>query len=204
VKIIMRSYRVTRWLTLSALFALLGWSCATRSYVQERTDEIQKMAQDNRAQIDRLMTDVSAAQDTAGMALGKADQALLRAMEAQGFGNYRILGEKEVNFDFDKYDLTKTAQDILDEIGMQMQEHPELILNVAGYTDNIGSETYNLLLGDRRAQSVRRYLTDKFGVGINRLFQISYGESDPKRLNDSSADRAANRRATLTLLGPSE
>jgi outer membrane protein OmpA-like peptidoglycan-associated protein len=200
----MRSYTLTRWLMVPALMALLSWSCASRSFVQRRTDEVQRMAQDNRAQIDQLMRGVSDAQDTAGMALTKADQALLKAMEAQGFGNYHILGEKEVNFDFDKYDLTKTAKDILDEIGMQMQEHPELVLNVAGYTDNIGSETYNLLLGDRRAQSVRRYLTDKFGIGINRLFQISYGESNPKRLNDSRADRAANRRATLTLLGPSE
>jgi outer membrane protein OmpA-like peptidoglycan-associated protein len=87
---------------------------------------------------------------------------------------------------------------------MQMQKRKKLVLNIDGHTDNIGSEAYNMMLGEKRAQSVRRYLADKFGIGIHRMFQISHGEYNPKAINDSRTGRANKRRATLTLLGPSK
>ena len=194
-------------LSLLVLFGLLAWGCATTSFVKKRTQEIEDMAKANQAQIEQLDQKVSAADAKAEEAKRAANDAWKKAEEAaksRGYVGYQVIGEREVNFDFDKYNLTKTAKDILDELGSMMQQEPALILEIEGHTDNIGPDAYNVILGNKRAESVKRYSADKFGINIHRMFYISHGESKPKTLNDTRSGRATNRRATLMLLGPSE
>jgi outer membrane protein OmpA-like peptidoglycan-associated protein len=156
----------------------------------------------NKAQIDKLEKDISATDAKADEALSEARKALRKAEEAAGYVNYGVMGERHVNFDFNKFDLTLGAKDILDEIGASMQGNPALIMEIEGHCDNTGAEGYNLALGQRRAQSVKRYLADRFGIPIHRFFHISHGEFKPKELNDSRSGREANRRAVLRVLGP--
>ena len=194
-------------LSLLVLFGLLVWGCATTSFVKKRTQEIEDMTKANQAQIEELDQRVSAADAKAEEAKRAANDAWKKAEEAaksRGYVDYQVIGEREVNFDFDKYNLTKTAKDILDEMGSMMQQKPELVLEIEGHTDNIGPDAYNVILGKKRAESVRRYLTEKFDIHIHRMFYISHGESEPKTLNDTRSGRATNRRSTLLLLGPSE
>jgi peptidoglycan-associated lipoprotein len=191
-------------LSLLVLVGFLAWGCATTSYVKKRTQEIED---NTKAQIGQLEQKVSEVDAKAEEAKSKANEAWAKAEElakSQGYAGYRVIGERDVNFDFDRYDLSKISKDILDEIGTSMQQKPELILEIAGYTDNVGPDAYNLILGNKRAESVRRYLADKFDIAIFRMFEISFGESKPKALNDSKSGRATNRRATLMLLGPKE
>ena len=194
-------------LSLLVLFSFLAWGCASTSYVKKRTQEIEDMTKANKAQIDQLDQKLSSTDAKAEEAKRLANDAWKKAEElarSQGYAGYRVIGEREVNFDFDRYDLSKISKDILDEIGATMQQKPELILEIAGHTDNIGPDEYNVILGDKRTEIVRRYLADKFDIAIYRMFQISFGESKPKALNDTRSGQAANRRATLMLLGPSE
>lgn len=194
-------------LSLLVLFSFLAWGCASTSFVKKRTQEIKDMAKANQAQIEQLDQKISAADAKAEEAKRTANDAWKKAEEAakaRGYVDYQVIGEREVNFDFDRYNLTKTAKDILDELGSMMQQKPELVLEIEGHTDNIGPDAYNAILGKKRAESVRRYLADKFGIHIHRIFYISHGESKPKTLNDTRTGRATNRRATLLLLGPSE
>jgi peptidoglycan-associated lipoprotein len=184
------------------LFCFLISGCATKSFVMQRTQEVDLKAEANKAQIDQLDQRLSATDAKAEEALSEARKALKKAEEAAGYVNYGVIGERDINFDFDKYDLTKLAKDILDEIGASMQGNPAVILEIEGHTDDIASDAYNLALGQKRAQSVKRYLADRFGIAIHRIFHISHGESKPKALNDSRTGRAANRRAVLRLLGP--
>jgi len=189
---------------LSLLVGLLAWGCASTSSVKKRTQEIEDKLN---AQTQQLDQKISATDAKAEEAKRLANDAWKKAEElagSQGYAGYRVIGEREVNFDFDRYDLTKISKDILDEIGTMMQQKPELILEIAGHTDNIGPDEYNVILGDKRTEIVRRYLADKFDIAIYRMFQISFGESKPKALNDTRSGQAANRRATLMLLGPSE
>jgi outer membrane protein OmpA-like peptidoglycan-associated protein len=161
----------------------------------------------NKAQLDQLDQKISSVDAKAEEAKKMASDAWKKAEElarSQGYAGYKVIGERDVNFDFDRYDLPKISKDILDEMGASMQQKPELILEIAGYTDNIGADAYNLVLGNKRAETVRRYLADKFDIAIFRMFEISFGESKPKVLNDTQSGRATNRRATLMLLGPSE
>ncbi len=200
-----RKCRVT--LSLLALFAFGVLGCATTSYVNKKDQEIREMAKANQAQIGELEQEVSAADAKAEEAKRTANEAWEKAEEAaktRGYVGYQVIGERDVNFDFDRYDLTKIAKDILDEMGAMMQQKPELILNIEGHTDNTGPDAYNVVLGNKRAESVRRYLADKFGIHIHRIFYISQGESKPKTLNDTRSGRTTNRRATLLLMGPSE
>jgi len=189
-------------LTVAGLVGLLGWGCASTSFVKKRTQEIEDMTKANQAKIQQLEEKLSVADAKAGDALSTARDALRKAEEAAGYAGYKVIGEREVNFDFDKYDLTQMAKNILDEIGTSMQQNPALILEIEGHTDNIASDAYNLMLGRKRAESVKRYLADKFNIALHRIFSISYGESKPKALNDTRTGRASNRRAVLRLLGP--
>ena len=202
-----KSHRSLVLLSLVVLFCFLTWGCATTSFVKKRTQEIEDMAKANQDQIGQLEQKVSEVDAKAEEAKRAANEAWEKAEEAaktRGYVGYQVIGEREVNFDFDKYDLTKTAKDILDEMGTMMQQKPELVLEIEGHTDNIGPDAYNEILGNKRAESVRRYLTEKFDVHMHRVFYISHGEFEPKTLNDSRSGRATNRRATLLLLGPSE
>ena len=191
-------------LSLLVLFVFLALGCASTSFVKKRTQEIEDKLNTQTQQLDQKISEVDAKAEEAKKMADEAWKKAEEAAKSKGYVNYKVIGEREVNFDFDRYDLGKISQDILDEIGTTMQQKPELILEIAGHTDNVGPDEYNVILGNKRTESVRRYLADKFDIAIYRMFQISFGESKPKTLNDSRAGQAANRRAVLMLLGPSE
>ena len=76
--------------------------------------------------------------------------------------------------------------------------NPDLRIAVAGHTDDRGSDSYNQLLSQRRAEAVRRYLVDK---GVTNVLTVrGYGESDPIADNGIEAGRAENRRVVLRIL----
>lgn len=194
-------------LSLVALFCFLTWGCATTSFVKKRTQEIEDMAKANQDQIGQLeqkVSEVDAKAEEAKRAANEAWEKAEQAAKTRGYVGYQVIGERDVNFDFNRSDLTETAKGILDEMGTMMQQKPELVLEIEGHTDNIGPDAYNEILGNKRAESVRRYLTEKFDIHMHRVFYISHGEFEPKTLNDSRSGRATNRRAALLLLGPPE
>lgn len=192
-------------ISLMILICFWGWGCASKSYVKKQRQELDYQDQANKAQIDELKSKLATTDAKADIAVNTAKEALKKSEEAAGYTGYvqySPLGEREVNFDFDSYQLEKISKDILDEIGTAMQQHPELILEIEGHTDYVGSDDYNLLLGQKRTESVRRYLADKYSIALYRMFYISFGKSKPKELADTRTGQAAQRRAVLRLLGP--
>lgn len=106
-----------------------------------------------------------------------------------------VISLRSVHFDFDKSNIRPDMRPILDEAARLIKaEEGDLVLE--GHTDWIGTEEYNMGLGKRRAESVKRYLIDK-GVSAGRMETISYGESQPKYTNETSEGRALNRRVEL-------
>jgi outer membrane protein OmpA-like peptidoglycan-associated protein len=105
---------------------------------------------------------------------------------------------EDVHFDFDRYSLRPEATRALDEAVKAMQENSSLRIQVEGHTCNIGTAEYNLALGDRRANSVREYLTSR-GIAADRLGTVSYGEERPKHDNAREETRRLNRRAALVV-----
>jgi OOP family OmpA-OmpF porin len=101
-----------------------------------------------------------------------------------------------VNFGFDSAEIDPASAVVLDVAAETLQKRPDLSVEVGGHTDATGPEAYNKGLSQRRADSVRRYLTGK-GVSAGRLRAVGYGESNPIAPNDTRDGRALNRRVEL-------
>jgi len=84
----------------------------------------------------------------------------------------------DVFFAYDKYALSSQARDILDNNAKILGMNKGAKVSVEGHCDDRGSNEYNIALGDRRAQSVKKYLT-RVGLDGNDISTVSYGEEKP-------------------------
>lgn len=106
---------------------------------------------------------------------------------------------RDVNFDFDKYDLSAEARDLLANHARVLKENLEIRLKIEGHCDERGTIEYNLALGERRANAVRNYLVN-YGIDSYRLSTISYGKERPLDSRSTSEAWAKNRRAAFVVL----
>lgn len=103
-----------------------------------------------------------------------------------------------VGFEFDSDMVTADGRAALDEFAAAWRAHGATGgVIVAGHCDERGSEEYNLVLGQKRANSVRRYLT-ALGVPQHAVKTISYGENQPLDPSPTEAAYQRNRRAELS------
>ncbi len=122
-------------------------------------------------------------------------------MSADGMGSDsgKIQGLNTVNFEYDQSRLTSGAQRKLADNVAWMKANPKVSLQIEGHCDQRGSIEYNLSLGERRAQSVKRYMTS-IGADGNRLTTISNGKEKLLDPGDSDSAMARNRRANFLPL----
>lgn len=104
-----------------------------------------------------------------------------------------------VQFDFDKSNLKPKAAAELDRAVKIMKDNPDVVLELQGNTDSVGTDAYNMALGKRRADAVFNYLKSK-GIQANRLKEASFGEGKPVASNATDAGRAQNRRVDLVIV----
>ena len=102
-------------------------------------------------------------------------------------------------FDFDKAVLKPESFPELNRIVDALKEKSGMQIEIAGHTDNIGTEEYNLSLSERRARAVISYLAEK-GIPANRLKVVFFGESKPAATNDTNEGRKKNRRVEFKIL----
>jgi outer membrane protein OmpA-like peptidoglycan-associated protein len=107
---------------------------------------------------------------------------------------------QSVHFEFDRSRLTPLGRRVLDEAAQKLKDDPRLTVEVEGHTDSIGTELYNLGLGQRRAEVVKGYLVLRHQVDPNRMTAMSYGESRPIADNRTAEGRALNRRVEFKVL----
>ena len=105
-----------------------------------------------------------------------------------------------MQFGSGKATLTKADQQMLDEFAQQIGQQKHYIVQVQGFTDNVGSVEYNNQLSRRRADAVIQYLAAKHNVPPYRVYIIGLGEDNPVAENKNSAGRAKNRRVDVQLL----
>jgi OOP family OmpA-OmpF porin len=110
-----------------------------------------------------------------------------------------VIALDNVHFAFDSAELTAEGKAILDKAAGLLKTHDKVVVEVAGHTDNVGSDEYNLQLSDRRAASVKSYLESQ-GITATRLTARGYGEAQPVASNDTAEGRALNRRVELIVL----
>ncbi|MFY0252323.1 OmpA family protein [Chitinophaga sp. 30R24] len=102
-------------------------------------------------------------------------------------------------FDSKQYHLNPSSVTELDRLVSLLQENPTVKIEIAGYTDNVGTNKDNQLLSENRAKAVVTYLIEK-GIAANRLTAKGYGENNPVAGNDTEEGKAANRRTVFRIL----
>ena len=100
----------------------------------------------------------------------------------------------DIFFEFDSSTLSAEAESILRAKAEWMRRNPSLSIVIEGHCDNRGTTEYNLALGERRAESVKRFLID-LGIAETRIRTISFGEERPLVMGDNEEAWAKNRRA---------
>jgi peptidoglycan-associated lipoprotein len=101
---------------------------------------------------------------------------------------------RDIQFDFDKYDIRPEAARILDANAAWLKANAAQLVLIEGHCDERGTNEYNLALGERRAKAAMTYLVSR-GVAADRITIISYGEERPLCSEKSEACWARNRRA---------
>jgi len=211
--------RKSLWGVLTvALVAALGVTgCATKSYVQDQVaqaskasdakiGEVQKQVEATQMDVTNLKTTQTAQADQIAKLSDTTKEAFKRADEAGKLANHSFLFEvtltdEDVHFGFNKSNLSADAKAALDAFAKRVKdENKNVYIEIQGHTDSVGSEKYNLGLGQARAEAVMRYLNMQHGFPLHRMNAISYGKYKPIADNKTAEGRAKNRRVTLVVL----
>jgi outer membrane protein OmpA-like peptidoglycan-associated protein len=203
--------RSNRSLALLAgiVVALVATGCATKKYVttevagleaasSQRMDGIESQVEANQSRLDEQEQNMGEISQTAQEAL---ERAIAAGKLAEGkFLFETIFSDDKVQFGFDESALSDTAQQALDIFVEDLKARDQSVyIEIQGHTDSTGSESYNLELGQQRAEAVRRYLNQR-GIPLARMSVISYGMSAPIADNGTAEGRAVNRRVTIVVL----
>jgi len=197
-----------------------------------RVDGLQKTLGETRTATEDAAKKAAEASTAASQAATRADEASAKATEATGRADAAGATAKDalakatdtdqrltklwanrdkrtltdtvvVQFDFDKWMLDDGAQTRLLALAKQLQEQPQLTIELEGFTDSIGPVPYNIGLSQRRAESVRRFLVEK-GVELPRIHSIGMGDIRPVADNKTRQGRDQNRRVSIRLYAPAE
>lgn len=145
----------------------------------------------------------------AGGAVGNymdKQEAKLRA-ELQGTGvsvtrigdNITLNMPGNVTFDTDSAALRPQFFGVLNSVGKVLTEYDKTVVEVAGHTDSTGSDSYNMQLSQRRANTVGEYLYTQ-GIMDQRIISVGMGEHHPIADNSTVEGRQLNRRVEITLV----
>lgn len=111
----------------------------------------------------------------------------------------RVSLPADVLFDFDKSDIRTDAAQALAQLATVIRAYPSGRVELEGHTDSKGDDAYNQRLSQRRAESVKRWLTEREAIAENRFTARGAGESRPVASNDDEAGRQRNRRVEAVI-----
>ena len=175
--------------------------------------ELSGVTREHGQQISTLDSGLKATDGKATQAMTVGQNAQTAANEAAGkvrtldeqFQNrnhYTTISEEAVPFKFGSAKIEKEHTAALDQIAQRLKSDTNAILVLEGRTDNVGDETYNIQLGEKRLDAVIRYLVVEQGVAMQQIFKMSYGEARPVAENNTREGREKNRAVVIKLMGP--
>jgi len=104
-----------------------------------------------------------------------------------------------LQFETGKDVIKSSSFESLDNLAKLLTDKPEWKLQIAGHTDDVGNAQSNLILSKKRAEAVKKYISDK-GVNKDRIFALYFGETQPISDNATAEGRAKNRRVEMTIV----
>ncbi|MEB8328538.1 OmpA family protein [Flavobacteriaceae bacterium KMM 6897] len=108
-----------------------------------------------------------------------------------------------IYFDFDRWEIRSDSKTLLDGLAAKMVKYPSLHIKISSHTDNRGTDIYNQVLSEKRAESTRNYLSQEGKVDARRMSFKGYGESIPLMdcsVECSEVDHQKNRRSEFEIL----
>jgi outer membrane protein OmpA-like peptidoglycan-associated protein len=201
--------KVTGGITAIAL-VLISSACATKKSVEQQIAASQASTNQKIESVASQVEDLQQRQQRTDVRLEElsqsAQEALRRAQEAGVLAKGQVVfeqsfAEDRVKFKLDSHELDQNAKTALDEFAGRVKIlQSQYFVEIQGHTDDTGSEAHNEELGQRRAESVRRYLSREHKLPLNRMSTISYGDTLPLESNKTRTGRTANRRVVLVVL----
>ncbi|MDX5319935.1 MAG: OmpA family protein, partial [Bacteroidota bacterium] len=195
-------------------------------FKQEELDRIQKELDEQNSQLKQALQsgsdDIQAMFDKVEATMKKYKAALAELENVMAEAKYRWLEEegqslnlrqdytlqsvtvgakfelKNIFFDFGKTTLKKESETELDKL-FEILSKSEIVIELGGHTDSIGSEEANQKLSQERVNSVKSYLVNK-GIDGQRILAVGYGETQPIASNSSDEGRALNRRVEVKII----
>ncbi len=153
-----------------------------------------------------VKTDIQNTEQKSSQAQSTADRAANGVttldQKFQNRNQYNTTEEKTVQFKLNSAMLDPQYKDALDETANTLMQNPNAIIVLEGRTDSTGPKDYNVRLGERRIDAVRRYLAVEKGVPVYRIHEISFGAEKPLAENNTREGREKNRAVTITILTP--
>lgn len=140
-----------------------------------------------------------------GYYMDKQEAELRHQLEGTGVRVVRNGDEIElvmpgnITFDLNESSIKSSFGGTLESVALVLREYDKTIIQIEGHTDSSGSDSYNQLLSERRASSVRDFLLNQ-GIEPKRTRAVGYGERYPVASNDTASGREQNRRVELTLV----
>lgn len=194
-------------------------ACATKKFVNTRVGEVntkvdtlgrtveetQERTRANEGRIAEVDQKAAAAGMTAEEARNAANTANTR-VETLDAASKRLvysvtLSEDKGNFKLNRVEIPDEAKAEIDNLVNQLKANPNgAWIEIEGHTDSTGSKAYNMALGEKRAEQVKRYLYENHQVPLHKMNVISFGEEKPVSDNKTRDGRAQNRRVVIKVL----
>jgi outer membrane protein OmpA-like peptidoglycan-associated protein len=167
--------------------AITAGGCATKGFVRGEIDAARDAMQARDAE---LASSIDEVRNSSTEAMARAEAAAGSAGEARdlalGRVGYELVDTYAVHFARNSEELTDESRATLDEAAIRIRSHGEYLVDIYGFTDRSGSSSYNLVLGQRRADAVLRYLAGQDLGSLARLAAVSFGEDRPAASDDQS------------------
>lgn len=195
----MRLHKLVKPWLIAGLLAIFVSACAT---TQEEIIEEDGPPVEDSAAGTSIVDDGSGGADATGLSDGDtadgsaiADESTMSALERLEETD-GPLSSRTIYFELDSAKLTSESIEILEEHGNFIAGNGEVTVRLEGHADERGSREYNIALGDRRAQSVRRVLLFQ-GASVDQVDTVSYGEEQPAMAGSTEEAWSLNRRVEL-------
>jgi peptidoglycan-associated lipoprotein len=195
----MKLYELVKPWMIAGLLAIFVSACAT---TQEEIIEDDGPPVDDQSTDILIVEDDSGGADATGLSDGDTGTDIIIVDESTMTAVERLeqtdgtLSSRVVYFEFDSAKLTSESIEILEIHGNFIAGNGEVTVRLEGHADERGSREYNIALGDRRAQSVRRVLLFQ-GASVDQVDTVSYGEEQPAMTDHTEEAWALNRRVEL-------
>jgi outer membrane protein OmpA-like peptidoglycan-associated protein len=191
---------------------LLAPGCATKKFVRQEDatidqkvvgveaaiEENQKRIKEHDERLETLGSLITQQQDQIKGVDGKIEEVRKATQGKLIFKE--TLKNDQAKFKFDSFELGPEAKAALDVFVQKLvQENRGIYLEIQGHTDSTGEESYNLILGKKRAEAVMEYLYKQYHIPLHRMQVFSFGSSAPVSDNKTKDGRAENRRVDILV-----